>query len=659
MKRKLLLLALLASGVEIADRSAYGADSVETVVVTASPIAQDKDQFATIVESLGRDELLKTGSENLGDSLAKLPGITATDFAAGASRPVIRGFDANRVRLLEDGLSSSDVSDVGPDHAVPIDPLAAQRIEVVRGAATLRYGSQAIGGVVNVLNNRVPLTLPDQPLSGDFSGSYGTGSNLEEGSALLDARLDRFAFHADGFARSTGDYDIPHGVQPNSFFEGDGISLGSSYFIGDNSRVGAAIVHNDARYGIPSDTTFIRMHQTKYIERSSLALDAGPLQTLNVDAGYVDYTHTEIDPIDGPLAVFNNKEWDTRAESVFGQMGPFSATAFGIQWQNRDFEGIGEARGYLLPTATASEAAFAFTQLPLLPDFRLEAGARVEHVDASGTPASLIPTEAHFTPVSGSTGALWDATEKLKLGLTLSSAARAPAQTELFAKGPHDGPGTFEIGDPDLTIERANSLEGTVRYRVSDVQFEGSLWGTQFTNFIYGQLTGRTCDDNGNCVDNDSRDFKELLYKQKDARFWGAEGKVSIPFGDWRGGSFDADLQGDYVRATFNDGGNVPRIPPYKLGAGLNWASERIDAGFMFFNVGRQDQIGAGETPTKGYNSLEVVVGWRPFSEHPGVQLNLVGHNLTNDVQRSAVSINKDEVEMPGRDVRLTMDIKV
>ena len=659
MKKRLLLLIPLASASSFAIRPALAADSVETVVVTASPIAQDKDQFATIVDSIGRDDLLKTGSGNLGDALAKLPGITTTDFAAGVSRPVIRGFDANRVRLLEDGLSSSDVSDVGPDHAVPIDPLAAQRIEVVRGAATLRYGSQAIGGVVNVLNNRVPLSLPDQPFSGEFTGSYGTGSDLEDGSALLDARLDQFAFHADGFARSTGDYDIPHGVQPNSFFEGDGISLGSSYFIGDDSRVGAAIIHNDARYGIPSDTTFIRMHQTKYVERSSLALDAGPLQTLNVDASYVDYTHTEIDPVDGPLAVFNNKEWDARAETVFGEIGPFSASALGIQWQHRDFEGFGQARGYLLPTETASEAAFVFTQLPLLPDLRLEAGARIEQVDVSGTPASLIPTDASFTPVSGSVGALWDATDNLKFGLTVSSAARAPAQTELFAKGPHDGPGTFEIGDPDLRIERANSIEGNVRYRLDDVRFEGSLWSTQFDNFIYGLLTGRTCDEDGNCIGNDSREFKELVYKQKGARFWGAEAKVAVPLGDWQGGSLGADLQGDYVRATFDEGGNVPRIPPYKLGAGLNWSSERIDAGFMFFNVGRQDQVGSGETPTKGYNSLEVVLAWRPFTEHPGVELALIGRNLTNDVQRSAVSINKDLVELPGRDVRLTLNIKV
>ncbi len=443
------------------------AGGLETVVVTASPIVGDPDRFATIVEQLDREQILKNGGSNLADALANVPGVTGTNFAAGASRPVIRGFDANRVSVLEDGVSSFDVSDVGPDHGVPIDPLAAQSVEVVRGAATLRYGSQAIGGVVNAINNRVPRMLPDEPFKGEVTGSYGTGANTRQGSALLDTKLDDFAFHADGFYRKTDNYDIPGGTQPNSFFRGDGFSLGSSYFFNsDQSRVGAAVVHYDSKYGIPSDTTYIDMKQTKGLFQSSIDLGDGVFNTLNIDGGYADYTHSEIDPATGIAgATFNNKAWDWRMESVLGAFGPFSAASLGFQFQNRDFSALGEGADYLSPTRTRSFAGFAFAESMLSDAFHLQYGARLEEVAVHGTPASDVFTKRSFTPVSGSVGLLYDVSEVVKLGLTVSSAARAPAQTELFARGPHDGPGTFETGDPALKIERANSLEGTLRIR--------------------------------------------------------------------------------------------------------------------------------------------------------------------------------------------------
>ncbi len=207
-------------------------------VVSASPITPE-DKLATIVESVDREEILRAGGANLADALADTPGVTGTGFASGASRPVIRGFDANRVRTLEDGIGSFDVADVGPDHGVPIDPLSAERIEVVRGAATLRYGSQAIGGVVNAINNRVPTHLPDEPFAAEFTGMYGTNADTRQGSALIDGSIGSFALHADGFKRDTDDYDTPEGTMPNSYFRGDGYSLGGSYLF-DRDRVGAA-----------------------------------------------------------------------------------------------------------------------------------------------------------------------------------------------------------------------------------------------------------------------------------------------------------------------------------------------------------------------------------------------------------------------------------
>ncbi len=654
---ELLMAALLgaAAGPAIAADDDDAKAPLDTVVVTASPIPTDPDKFATIVERVNREQILQNGGANLADALADQPGITGTGFASGASRPVIRGFDANRVRVLEDGIGSFDVSDVGPDHGVPIDPLSAQRIEVVRGAATLRYGSQAIGGVVNAINDRVPTTLPTEPLVGELTGSYGSSSATREGSALLDGRLGQFAWHADAFDRRTGNYDVPDGSQPNSWFRGDGYSAGGSYFLGDN-RIGLGAVHYDAKYGIPSDTTFIDMNQTKLMTRSSFAVDSGSVKTLTVEGGYADYQHSEIDPATSEvLSTFRDKEWDVRSEALFGAIGPLANSALGLQVQRRSFQALGDGASYLLPTTTKSSAAFLFSELPLNDATRLQFGARVERVNIDGTPASGVATTRDFTPTSASAGLVWDASSTLRLGLTATSAARAPGQTELFARGPHDGPGTYETGDPTLRPERANSLEASLRLNAGLSRLEASLWGAKFKDYIYGDLTGRTCDDQGACVATDALDLRELVYGQLDATFRGVEAKWTRTLHETPAGGLRADLFGDYVRATLSSGGNVPRIPPWHAGGGLHWDGNFIDGGVFVKYSGRQDQTALGETETGGFVSLDAHLGWRPLTSMPGLQLLLIGHNLTDSTQRNAVALNKDQILMPGRDLRLTL----
>ncbi|MEJ0084839.1 MAG: TonB-dependent receptor [Pseudomonadota bacterium] len=643
------LLSTAFSGVVFADERN---SPIETIVVSASPITPE-DKLATIVDSVDREEILKSGGANIADALANIPGVTGSSFAAGASRPVIRGFDANRVRTLEDGIGSFDVSDVGPDHGVPIDPLSAQRIEVVRGAATLRYGSQAIGGVINAINNRVPTRLPDDAFNAEFTGMYGTNADTRQGSALVDARLGQFAIHADGFKRDMGDYDIPGGTMSNSYFRGDGYSLGGSYLF-DQNRIGAAVIHYDSKYGIPGEDTFIDMQQTKELLRSSFATQIGAWQTLTVEGGHADYEHSERDPATGEaLATFKDDEYDGRAEALFGAVGPFSAAAIGAQVQSRDFSALGEGANYLLPTTTKTVAAFVFTDAPLSPRLHLHSGARVESVKIEGTPVTDVGTAREFTPLSASAGLLFNATDALRLGLTLSSAARAPAQTELFARGPHDGPATFETGNAMLDIERANAIEGTLRYDSDKTRFEGALWGTKFDNYIIGSLTGRTCDEDGNCEFGDDEELKELNYEQAGAKFWGAEAKVTFDLLENAGGTLNAITLADYVRARLDDGGNVPRISPYHVGAGLSWDGRAVDGGFLLKYTGRQDDVAFAETPTAGFVSLDAQASWRPMANNPEFEIALVGRNLTDRTQRNAVALNKDDVILPGREVRL------
>lgn len=625
---------------------------MDVVVVSASPITPE-DKLATLVETVDRDEILRAGGANLADALANTPGVSATGFASGASRPIIRGFDAIRVRTLEDGIGSFDVADVGPDHGIPIDPLSVRRIEIIRGAATLRYGSQAIGGVVNAINNRVPARLPEKPIAAEFTGLYGANADTRQGSALLDGRIGPFALHADGFRRKAGDYEIPGGTMSNSWFQGEGYSLGGSYLF-DENRIGAALIHYDSRYGIPGEEAFIDMKQTKELLRSSFAADLGALHTLTIEAGHADYEHREIGVATGEVgSTFEIDEWEARAEGLFDVVGPFSAVALGVQFQNKEFAALGEGADYLLPAHTRSAAAFAFADASLGERLHLHVGARVESVDVEGTPADAAATSRGFTPISASAGLLFDAGAGLQLGLTLSSAARAPGQTELYARGPHEATATFETGDPGFDEERANSLEATLRFDAGRIRVEAAAWAARFTDYIYGNVTGRSCDEEGLCVADDSQELAELRYEQRDATFSGVEGRVTLDVIEAGGAPIRGVLLADYVRATLSGGGEVPRISPYRVGAGVEWNAARFGAGFMVRYTGARDErLAPAETPTAGFASVDAQAMWRPFQPRD-IEIALVGRNLTDRLQRNAVSLNKDEVMLPGREVRL------
>lgn len=652
--RAAVALALIAVSSSSIAQEVEHAVELEEVVVTASPIG-DPDRLATIAGSIGRDELLRGGGNTLADALARLPGVTSSGFAAGAGRPVIRGMDANRVRMLEDGIGSFDVSDVGPDHGVPLEPFAAERVEVVRGAATLRYGSQAIGGVVNSITTRVPLHLAEGTLEGDAVASFGSVADSRDFGGQFNARRGAFAMHADAFSRHSDDYDTPDGVMANSWLRGEGGALGGAW-IGDENRLGLGVVRYESRYGIPGEEAFIDMEQTKLLLRSEWALPLGAFRRLTVDAGWADYEHSERDEVE-THATFTDEEWDVRAEAVAGAAGFLSESALGAQLQRKDFAALGEGAEYLAPTRTDSRALFAFGESRPVENLRVQFGARVEDVQVDGTPADDVPTSRSFTPVSASAGLVFDPVPGWRAGLSLSSAARAPAQTELYARGVHEATATWEIGAADLRIERARSAELSLRWRGEGrVHADGSLWVSDFRNYIYGELTGRTCSEEGACVAGDGEELAELLYTQRDARFHGAEGHAEVEL--WHAGTGDLHLEltADVVRAKFDGGGgNVPRIPPYRIGGGLSWQGERMDARVSVRYSGRQSRTGAGETPTASFTNLDAEFAFRPWGRRQDVQVALVGRNLTDSRQRNAVAMNKDEIMLPGRELRLVL----
>ena len=632
-----------------------GEDELETVVVTASPIG-DPEFLATIAGSADRGALLRSGGATLADALDWVPGVTGSGTAAGASRPVIRGFDANRVRTLEDGVGSFDVADIGADHGVPLDPLAAERVEVVRGAATLRYGSQAIGGVVNAITNRVPDRRAAQPRA-EFTAGLGTVADSYDASGQANAAIGSFAVHADGFVRRADDYDTPPGRLDNSWVHSEGGALGASWFAGadDADRVGIAAVRYGSRYGLPGESAHIDMEQDKLMLRSAFDLNAGAARQLAVDGGWADYEHEELDEEGATLSTFLDREWDLRAEMLFGALGPLRESALGAQFQQRDFSALGEGADYLAPSHTRSRALFAFSEAPFGERWRLQAGARLEGVDVQGTPREGVLTQRSFTPVSVSAGLVYEGDGPWRVGLAFASAARAPAQTELFARGAHEGSSTFELGDATLDAERANSLELSLRWRHGRVHADGSVWTARFDRFIHGELTGRSCDAAGQCVESDALELRELRYTQRDARFTGAEGHADIELVRSGAGRLELNLLGDIVRAMLDGGENVPRIPPWHIGAGLTWESERLEAIARLRYAAEQDRPGAGDASTDGYTNLDVQLAWRPWGDRHEVELALVGSNLTDSLQRNAAALNKDEVPMPGRSVRMLL----
>ncbi|MEQ1867611.1 MAG: TonB-dependent receptor, partial [Micropepsaceae bacterium] len=530
--------------------------------------------------------------------------------------------------------------------------LSIDRIEIVRGPGTLRYGSQATGGVVNIITGRIP-DRPFEGLRADVAGIYGSAANSGDGAVSASYGEGMFALHADAFLRNAGDYDTPDGRQLNSFARMNGYALGAA-IRGQEGSLGAAFTEYNGKYGLPSGDTFIEVRQEKFMQRGIWNAKSGALDRVQVEGGYADYKHNEVEPGGTIASTFLNTEFDGRAEAIFGAIGPSSDSALGVQYQHREFSGLGEAEDFLSPATAEGLGMYAFSRFPLGDTIDLEGSLRVEFASREGVPISDIPTSKDFTPFSASAGLVWKATDETTLGFTVSRTARVPGLPEMFARGPHDGPLTFEVGDPALGLEKATSLEGTARYETNGLRLGAALWGSWYDGFIFGQLTGRTCDETGACIVGPGNELKELLYVQRDASFWGFEAEARYEIAKFDEFAFGVSAQADYVRGRLAGGENVSRLPPLRYGPGLFLESETLTAGVRVFRVDGQTRPGAFDTPTKGYTDLSADLTWRCWEdEGRAFDISLVGRNLTDQHERNASSFVKDDVLMPGRDIRV------
>jgi iron complex outermembrane receptor protein len=663
------------------------------------------DSFVPVTVATEREILANPGA-TITDSIQNKPGITGSTFAPGANRPIIRGLDSYRVRVQENGIGSQDVSAISEDHAIPIDPSDADRIEVVRGPSTLRYGSQAIGGVVSIDNQRIPTFLPDRGFRGVVKGGGNTVDSGGDGAFSVTGGNDALVLHADGFRRDYNDYDTPDGRQLNTFVDSRGGSVGASH-VWDNGFIGVSVSRFESIYGIPGEEAEegvlprIDLEQDKILARGEWLPESSGIEAVRFWFGASDYAHDELvreggehgeEEHDeegheeegeeeeeefgrfGVAQVFTNRQQEARLEvqhrPVESRFGPLSG-AIGVQWDHADTKGIAfDADSLLEPFDAQSVAGFWFEELEANPRLRLQFALRVEGASVNGTGLSNIDDreapvifrgQRDFVPVSGGLGALYDLDNDTVLRLNGQAVERAPAGAELFSKGIHEATGTFEIGNPFLNEEKAQTLEIGLTRPVGKFRYEASGYYTNYDGFIFRELTGLVCGETlDSCAASlDAEETLDLvLFQQRNATFYGTEIFGGYDVGEvWRG-VWGIDGQYDFVRAEFDNGENVPRIPPHRLGGGVYYRDGQWFGRVGVLHAFDQDLVAPFELTTPGYTLLNAELSYAvktrgPAGFSPSFNIGVRGDNLLNDeVLNSASFKRRENVLLPGANVR-------
>lgn len=621
-------------------------------VLVSAPLATNRSELVegtTVLEGARLDRLR---AATLGEALDRTPGVAATQFGPGASRPVIRGQGGPRVRVLQNGIDTFDASVISPDHAVTAPLGGARRVEVLRGPATLLYGSSAIGGVVNVIDGRIPEALPKGNAAGDARLEYGSGADERSGFAGIDAAVsDRFVIHGEGGFLDADDYRIDgfassgareagiRGRVNNSAIRNRNGALGGSY-LGDRGYAGLSVSRLDSYYGIPGsgDESGVRidMWQSRLDTKFGLYEPVSFLDELRFKFGFSDYGHSEIERSGNIGTRFNNDSWELRSEGLHKPFGGIEGVV-GFQAGSRDFSAIGE-EAFVPPTVTDNYALFALERYETGP-WLFALGGRLERQQVE---ASTQGRERDFNAYSASASATYSLGNSWSTGLSLSRTQRAPTAEELFSNGPHLATNSFERGNTGLGKETAWHAEASLRRSAGDVTGGLNVFATRYRDFIFGDFTGEVEDN-----------LRVLQFRQADADFRGAELELAWAFYRGAGYTLGVDSTLDYVEAKRRGGAPLPLIPPFGYNFGLTLATAAVDVRIELDGVLDQDRNAPNETETNGYSVLNTALTWRPFEENRNVALLLQGRNLTDAEGRNHVSLLKNEAPIRGREVRL------
>ena len=647
----------------------------EVITVTATPLERSVQELAQPTSVLAGEELIQKQSTSIGETVSQELGVSSSYFGPIASRPVIRGQAGERVRVLQDGIGSLDVSALSEDHQVSLEGLLARRIEVVRGPATLLYGSGAAGGLVNIVDERII----EEPLSDPVSGMIALGgdSALEEraGAVELDLGTQRVGVHLDYFRRDTSDVEIPgfaessilraleeaegeeegegeeeaFGTVENSDSETDGGALSVS-LLGDSGFIGVAVSSFESEYGVPGHheeggeeeveeegPVRIDLEQTRVDLKGGYEFESGVIERVKLRMAHNDYEHMELEgPEVGTL--FETTGLDSRLELKHRPFGSWDG-AFGVQFKDIDFDAVGE-EAFVPPSETRQTSIFAFEERPIGADFVVQLSGRAEH-QSLDTPD--FAESYSKNAVGAAIGGLWRFSDALSATANLSRSERHPSATELFADGPHVAASRFERGSVTLgngILDRETSTNLDLTLRGETERFDWTLTG--FFNDVddYISLNPTAEEEDG---------FQVFEYMQADAEFYGFEAEGRVELMDSGAGHVHARAFGDLVRAEQGDGSYLPRIPPLRVGFGVDYAAVRVSAGVQVVFHDDQDRTAAFELPTDSYSLLSANVAYHLHEK--GLYLFLRGTNLTDEDARQHTSPLKDTVPLPGRSI--------
>ncbi len=686
-----------------------GIVALDQFVTSVAPFERNQVDLAQATTVLSGRSLRLKQQASLGDTLAAETGIHATSFGPGASRPIIRGLGGDRIRLLENSVGTLDASVTSPDHAVSVEPFLVERIEVVRGPASLLYGSNAVGGVVNVITHRIETDLPTEPARGSVEIRRGSAADEWAGGGVFDFSIrpaaDRaLVFHLDGFRRTAQNLRIPgfaesarvraeetaearehgepapdfaHGRLPNSGLTTRSGAAGVSY-VSKTFHLGVSLSGLDSDYGVPGHAheheaaaptpgaaeaegvrIDLRQRRTDVQgEWHSAAGDTAFVRGLRFKFGHARYRHTEIEP-DGAIGTtFTNRGHDARFELLHGDAKPLTG-ALGLQSSRSDFAAVGD-EAFLPPSRTDTTALFAFEELAAGP-VSWQFGGRVERTKLAATGHSARRDDEF----SGSGGGVWKLSPDYALAFSVTHTGRAPNAQELYADGAHAGTQSFEIGDASLRAERSLSAEVSLRRRTGFVTGAVTAFTNRFNGYIFEQPSGLVAvaqNDTWAFLDPESPAFAQLdhedaaaalpvyRYIQRDARFWGIEVETVWHLHDRPDWQLDLRLTADLTRAR-EGGRDLPRIPATRTGAGLFWRTAAWSAGLESQFYGAQNRVAPNETPSARYALVSAHVSRTVDFGHLRTEIFVRGTNLTNADARPHTSFLKDLAPLAARGV--------